>query len=345
MPGAGQLITTVVGSYPQPSWLIDRERLGERLPPRVRAKELWRVAEPFLEEAQDDATRLAVSDLERAGIDVVTDGEMRRESYSNRFATALEGVDLDEPGVALDRTGHENPVPRVVGPIRRPRPVEVRDVEFLRSLTDRRIKITVPGPFTMTQQAQNDHYPDERSLALAYADAVNEELRDLKAAGADVVQIDEPYLQARPEPAREYALEAIDRALAGIEGETVLHTCFGYAHVVHERLSGYPFLRELNACAATHVSLEAAQPALDPEVLRDVPDKVIVLGVLDLGSGEAETPEVVAGRIHAALDVLPPERLILAPDCGMKYLPRELAFRKLRALVAGAKLVREDLGL
>ena len=345
MPGAGLLITTVVGSYPQPSWLINRERLGERLPPRVRAKELWRVAEPFLEEAQDDATRLAVSDLERAGIDVVTDGEMRRESYSNRFATALEGVHLDEPGVALDRTGHENPVPRVVGPIRRPRPVEVRDVEFLRSLTDRRIKITVPGPFTMTQQAQNDHYPDERSLALAYADAVNEELRDLKAAGADVVQIDEPYLQARPEPAREYALEAIDRALAGIEGETVLHTCFGYAHVVHERLSGYPFLRELNACAATHVSLEAAQPALDPEVLRDVPDKVIVLGVLDLGSGQAETPEVVAGRIHAALDVLPPERLILAPDCGMKYLPRELAFRKLRALVAGAKLVREDLGL
>ena len=323
-------MTTVVGSYPQPPWLIDRERLGERLPPRVRAKELWRVAEPFLEEAQDDATRLAVSDMERAGIDVVTDGEMRRESYSNRFATALEGVDLDEPGAALDRTGHENPVPRVVGPIRRAHPVEVRDVEFLRSLTDRRIKITVPGPFTMTQQAQNDHYPDERSLALAYADVVNEELRDLKAAGADVVQIDEPYLQARPEQAREYALEAIDRALAGIEGDTVLHTCFGYAHVVHDRLSGYPFLRELNACAATHVSLEAAQPGLDPEVLRDLPDKVVVLGVLDLGSSEAETPEVVATRIRAALDVLPPERLVPAPDCGMKYLPRELAFRKLQ---------------
>jgi len=276
---------------------------------------------------------------------VVTDGEMRRESYSNRFATALEGVDLDEPGVALDRTGHENPVPRVVGPIRRTRPIEVRDVEFLRSLTDRRIKITVPGPFTMTQQAQNDHYPDERSLALAYAEAVNEELRDLKAAGADVVQIDEPYLQARPEPAREYALEAIDRALAGIEGETVLHTCFGYAHIVHDRLSGYPFLRELNACAATHVSLEAAQPGLDPEVLRDLPDKIVVLGVLDLGSGEAESPEVVADRIRRALAVLPPERLVVAPDCGMKYLPRDLAFRKLRALVAGADLVREDLGL
>ena len=223
------VVTTVVGSYPQPDWLIDRERLGERLPPRVRARELWRVPEPFLEEAQDDATRLAVQDMERAGVDIVTDGEMRRESYSNRFATALDGIDLDRPGVALDRTGHENPVPRVVGPIRRARPVEVRDVEFLRSITQQRIKITVPGPFTMTQQAQNDHYADERSLALAYAEAVNEELRDLKAAGADVVQIDEPYLQARPEAAREYAVEAIDRALDGIDGDTVLHTCFGYA--------------------------------------------------------------------------------------------------------------------
>ena len=292
------LLTAVVGSYPQPDWLIDRERLGERLPPRVRARELWRVPEQFLEEAQDDATRLAVQDMERAGVDVITDGEMRRESYSNRFATALDGVDLDNPGVALDRTGHENPVPRVVGPIRRSRPVEVRDVEFLRSITDRRIKITVPGPFTMTQQAQNDHYPDDRSLALAYADAVNEELRDLKAAGADIVQIDEPYLQARPEAAREYALDAIDRALDGIEGETVLHTCFGYAHVVHDKPSGYPFLRELNNCRATHLSLEAAQPGLDLEVLRDVPDKTIVLGVLDLGSSEAETRELVAERIR-----------------------------------------------
>jgi 5-methyltetrahydropteroyltriglutamate--homocysteine methyltransferase len=336
------LVTTVVGSYPQPDWLIDRERLGERLPPRVRARELWRVPEPFLDEAQDDATRLAVSDMERAGVDVITDGEMRRESYSNRFATALDGVDLDEPGVALDRTGHDNPVPRVVGPIRRTRAVEVRDVEFLRSVTDRRIKITVPGPFTMTQQAQNDHYRDDRSLALAYAEAVNEELRDLVAAGADVVQIDEPYLQARPEAAREYAVESIDRALEGIDGETVLHTCFGYAHIVHERLTGYPFLRELNECAATHVSLEAAQPGLDPEVLRDLPDKVIVLGVLDLGSSEVETPEVVAGRIRRALDVLPPDRLVVAPDCGMKYLSRELAFRKLQAMVAGAALVRED---
>jgi 5-methyltetrahydropteroyltriglutamate--homocysteine methyltransferase len=334
-----RLATTVVGSYPQPSWLIDRERLGERLPPRVRAAELWRVAEPYLEEAQDDATRIAVQDMERAGVDVVTDGEMRRESYSNRFATALDGVDLDRPGVALDRTGHENPVPRVVGPIRRTRPVELRDVEFLRGLTERRIKITVPGPFTMAQQAQDDHYGDERELALAYAEAVNVELHDLKAAGADVVQIDEPYLQARPEQARQYAVEAIDRALDGIEGETVLHTCFGYAHIVHDRLDGYPFLRELNECAATHLSLVAAQPRLDPEVLRDVPDKVIVLGVLDLGSGQAESPDDVARRIERALQVLPPERLVVAPDCGMKYLSRRLAFAKLRAMVEGARLV------
>jgi 5-methyltetrahydropteroyltriglutamate--homocysteine methyltransferase len=338
------LTTTVVGSYPQPDWLIDRERLGARLPPRVRALELWRVDPELLEEAQNDATRLAVQDMERAGVDVITDGEMRRESYSNRFATALDGVDLDNPGVALDRTGHENPVPRVVGPIRRTRPVEVGDVEFLRAITDRRIKITVPGPFTMTQQAQDDHYGDGRSLALAYAEAVNDELHDLKAAGADVVQIDEPYLQARPEPAKEYALEAINRALEGIEGDTVLHTCFGYAHIVKERLTGYPFLRELDGCTATHVSLEAAQPSLDPDVLRDLPSKVIVLGVVDLGSPEAETPEVVAGRIRMALEVVGPDRLVAAPDCGMKYLPRDLAYRKLEAMVAGARLVAEELG-
>jgi 5-methyltetrahydropteroyltriglutamate--homocysteine methyltransferase len=337
------LVTTVVGSYPQPGWLIDRERLGERLPPRVRARELWRVPEPFLEEAQDDATRLAVQDMERAGVDVITDGEMRRESYSNRFATALDGVDLDEPGVALDRTGHETPVPRVVGPINRTGPVEVRDVEFLRTITDRRIKITVPGPFTMTHQAQNDYYGDERSLALAYAEVVNGELRDLKAAGADVVQIDEPYLQARPDPAREYAVEAINRALDGIGGETVLHTCFGYAHIVKDRPTGYPFLRELNDCLATHLSLEAAQPDLDAEVLRDVPDKTIVLGVLDLGSSDVETPAFVVDRIRKALTVVEPERLVVAPDCGMKYLPRERAFRKLQSMVAATRLVGEDL--
>ena len=339
------ILTTVVGSYPQPDWLIDRARLGERLPPRVRARELWRVPEPYLEEAQDDATRLAVADMVQAGVDVVTDGEMRRESYSNRFATALEGIDLVEPGIALDRTGHENPVPRVVGPVRRREPVEVRDVEFLRSVTDRRIKITVPGPFTMTQQAQNDHYPDDRSLALAYAEAVNEELRDLKAAGADVVQIDEPYLQARPEAARAYALEAIDRALDGIEGDTVLHTCFGYAHIVHDRLPGYPFLRELAECRATHVSLEAAQPELDPRRLEALQDKVILLGVLDLGAEEVEPPEAVAERLRRALEFVPPERLVAAPDCGMKYLPRERARRKLEAMVAGARLVSAELAL
>jgi 5-methyltetrahydropteroyltriglutamate--homocysteine methyltransferase len=332
------LLTTVVGSYPQPPWLIDRERLGDRLPPRVRARELWRIPEPYLEDAQDDATRLAVADMERAGVDVVTDGEMRRESYSNRFATALEGVDLDEPGVAIDRTGHPNPVPRVVGEIRRARPVEVRDVEFLRSLTNRRIKITVPGPFTMTQQAQDDFYGDPRALALAYAAAVNEELRDLKAAGADVVQIDEPYLQARPEAARTYAIEAIDRALDGIDGDTVLHTCFGYAHVVHEKPDGYPFLRELDACRATHLSLEAAQPGLDAEILADVPSKSILFGVLDLGDEEVETPELVAARVERALAVVGAERLVVAPDCGMKYLPRDRALRKLEAMVAGAEL-------
>jgi 5-methyltetrahydropteroyltriglutamate--homocysteine methyltransferase len=337
------LATSVVGSYPQPDWLIDRERLGQRLPPRVRARELWRVPDELLEEAQDDATRLAVQDMERAGVDVVTDGEMRRESYSNRFATALDGVDLDNPGVALDRTGHENPVPRVVGPIRRTRPVEVRDVEFLRSITSRRIKITVPGPFTMTQQAQNDHYSDERSVAFAYAEAVNEELGDLKAAGADVVQIDEPYLQARPEPAREYAVEAINRALTGIDGDKVIHTCFGYAHIVKNRLTGYPFLRELGDCSATHISLEAAQPNLDPEVLRDLSDKTIVLGVLDLGSDEVDAAEVVAARIRRALTVVSPERVVVAPDCGMKYLPRERAFQKLEAMVAGARIVRGEL--
>jgi 5-methyltetrahydropteroyltriglutamate--homocysteine methyltransferase len=338
-----RLATTVVGSYPQPGWLIDRDRLAQRLPPRVRARELWRIPAPFLEEAQDDATRLAVRDMELAGVDVITDGEMRRESYSNRFATALEGLDLDNPGVALDRTGHENPVPRVIGPIRRTRPVEVRDVAFLRSITGRAIKITVPGPFTMTQQAQNEHYAGAHSLALAYAEAVNDELRDLKAAGADVVQIDEPYLQARPDAARAYAIDAVNRALEGIDGDTVLHTCFGYAHVVKDKPSGYPFLRELDDCTATHLSLEAAQPNLDPDVLRAVSDKTIVLGVVDLGTDAVETPEVVAERIRDALAVVPADRLVVAPDCGMKYLPRGRAFRKLEAMVAGARLVRGEL--
>ena len=200
------LPTSLVGSYAQPDWLIDRERLAGRFPPRVRATELWRVAPEWLEQAQDDATILAIRDQELAGLDILTDGEMRRESYSNRFATALEGVDLDNPGTALDRSGHPNPVPRVVGPIRRKHPVQVRDLEFLKAHTDRAVKITVPGPFTMSQQAQNDFYDSDEQLVLDYAAAVNEEIRDLFAAGADIVQIDEPYMQARPEKARAFGL-------------------------------------------------------------------------------------------------------------------------------------------
>ncbi len=337
------LETTVVGSYPQPDWLIDRARLGSRLPPRIRALELWRVDGEHLEEAQDDATRLAISDMERAGIDIVTDGEQRRESYSNRFATALDGVDIDNPGVALDRTGHENPVPRVVGPIARRHPVEVRDVEFLRAHATGRIKITLPGPFTMTQQAQNDYYDEPGELALAYAAAINEEARDLEAAGADVIQIDEPYLQARPEAAREYAIPAINRALEGIDGETALHTCFGYAAIVHDRPPGYSYLGELGDANVAQISLETAQPRLDYGVLRELDGKHIILGTLDLGDPDVETPEAVAERIRGALAHVPAERLTIAPDCGMKYLPRATAFAKLRAMVEGARLVRAEL--
>ena len=338
------LATTVIGSYPQPDWLIDRERLAGRLPPRVPARELWRVDERWLEEAQDDATRLAVRDMEEAGIDVVTDGEIRRESYSNYFANTLDGLDLDEPGTAMDRTGHPNPVPRVVGPIRRARQVQVRDAEFLRALASRPIRVTVPGPFTMSQQAQNDYYPDLRSLALAYAEAVNEELRDLVAAGADVVQIDEPYLQARPDDAREYALEAIARAFDGVGGTKALHTCFGYAAIVHEKPSdGYPFLAELDACAADEISIEAAQPRLDPSILEQLPSKRVILGVLDLNDMEIESAEVVADRLRTALEYIDPARLMAGPDCGMKYLPREVARGKLQALVAGAARVRAAL--
>jgi 5-methyltetrahydropteroyltriglutamate--homocysteine methyltransferase len=339
------LPTSVVGSYPQPEWLIDRARLASRLPPRVRALELWRVEAELLEQAQDDATRLAIADMERAGIDIVTDGEQRRESYSNRFATALDGVDIDQPGVALDRTGHENPVPRVVGPITRRHPVEVRDVEFLRAHSNRRIKITLPGPFTMAQQAQNDHYDEPAELALAYAAAVNDEALDLKRAGADIIQIDEPYLQARPEAAREYAIPAIDRALEGIEGETALHMCFGYAAIVHDRpTDGYSYLGELNDCVVRQISIETAQPRLDYGVLDQLADKHVILGSLDLGDPEVESPETVAERIRGALRYVPAERLTIAPDCGMKYLPRATAFAKLRAMVDGAQLVRSELG-
>ncbi len=338
-----RLLTTVVGSYPQPEWLVDRKNLQSRFPPRVRARELWRIPEPLLEQAQDDATLLAIRDMERAGIDIVSDGEMRRESYSNRFATALDGMDLDNPGVALDRTGHPNPVPRVVGPIRRLHPVEVRDVEFLRRNTDHRIKITVPGPFTVTQQAQDDYYYDEKAMAMDVAAAVNEEIKSLRAAGADVIQIDEPYLQARSQKAKGYGVEVINRALEGIEGTTALHLCFGYAAIVHDRPSAYSFLPELHDCAAKQISIEAAQPNLDLSILRELANKTIILGVLSLGDMEVETPEMVAGRIRAALQYVEPERLILAPDCGMKYLPREVAFGKLCALVEGARMVRKEL--
>jgi 5-methyltetrahydropteroyltriglutamate--homocysteine methyltransferase len=336
--------TTVVGSYPQPDWLVDREQLRSRLPPRVRAREIWRVPEPFLEQAQDDATRLAIGDMEQAGVDIISDGEIRRESYSNRFATALDGFDTDHPGTALDRTGHPNLVPRIVGPVRRTRTVEVRDLEFLRQHTHRPVKITVPGPFTITQQAQNEYYPDERSLALAVATAINEEIKDLFTAGADVVQIDEPYLQARPEKARAYGVEVINRALDGVAGTTALHMCFGYAAIVHDRPGQYAFLPELNGCVAQQISIEAAQPNLDLSVLRALPDKTIILGVLNLGDEQVETPLVVADRIRGALRQIEPERLIVAPDCGMKYLPRDVAFAKLRAMVEGARIVRAELG-
>jgi 5-methyltetrahydropteroyltriglutamate--homocysteine methyltransferase len=337
------LPTTVVGSYPQPDWLIDREMLTTHGPPRVRMREIWRVAEPFLEQAQDDATRLAISDMEEAGLDIVSDGEIRRESYFNRFATALSGVDVDEPGTVLGRTGKPIQVPRVTGPIRRLRPVEVRDVEFLRRHTKLPIKITMPGPFTMTQLAKNEFYGDDRALCLAYADAVNLEARDLKAAGVDYIQLDEPYLQAHPEKARSYGVEAIDRALHGVAGPTIIHMCFGYAYVVQDKPSGYSFLPELDKCCAAQVSIEAAQPHLDLAILAALPTKSMMVGVIDLGDSAVETADVVAGRIRTALGHIAPERLVVAPDCGMKYLTRDVAFAKLQAMVEGTRQIRKTL--
>src|SRR5437764_4355094 len=336
--------TTLVGSYPQPEWLIDREKLAGRFPPRVRAKELWRVPEPYLAEAQDDATLLAIRAQERAGLDIITDGEIRRESYSNRFATALEGIDIDHPGSALDRSGHPNPVPRIVGRIRRRHPVEVDDLKFLKRHTNRQVKITVPGPFTMSQQAQNDFYQSVEEAAMDYAVAVNEEIRDLFAAGADIVQIDEPYMQARPEKARRYGLAALNRALEGIAGTTAVHICFGYAAVIHVRPSGYSFLGELAGCNCRQVSIETAQSDLDCSVLESLPGKTIILGVIDLNDVTVEPPEKVAARIRRALPFVAPERIVVAPDCGMKYLPREAAFGKMKAMVEGAKLMRAELG-
>jgi 5-methyltetrahydropteroyltriglutamate--homocysteine methyltransferase len=337
------LPTTLVGSYPQPEWLIDRKNLAGRFPPRVRVRDLWRVQPEWLEAAQDDATLLALRDQERAGLDIVTDGEMRRESYSNRFATALEGVDLDNPGSALDRSGHPNPVPRVVGKIRRKYPVQVRDVQFLRANTNRRIKITVPGPFTMAQQAQNDFYQDETEMIADYAATVNEEIKDLFAAGADIVQVDEPYLQARSDKARKYGVAGLQRALDSVTGTTAVHLCFGYAAIIHERPSGYSFLAELAETPAQQISVETAQSSLDCSVLERLPGKTIILGVLDLSKQEVETPETVAGRIRRALVHVAAERIVVAPDCGMKYLSREVAFGKMQAMVAGAAIVRGEL--
>jgi 5-methyltetrahydropteroyltriglutamate--homocysteine methyltransferase len=340
----GLLPTTLVGSYPQPEWLIDRKRLAARFPPRVRAKELWRVPESYLAEAQEDATIMAIKAQEDAGLDIITDGEIRRESYSNRFATALDGVDLDNPGTALDRSGHPNPVPRVVGPIRRRHAVEVTDLEFLRRHTQRRVKVTVPGPFTMAQQAQIDYYGGSRQLAaMDYAAAVNDEIRDLFNAGADIVQIDEPYMQARPEEARVFGLNALNRALEGISGTTAVHICFGYAAIIHSRPSGYSFLTELAGCGCRQVSVETAQSNLDCAVLSGLPGKKIILGVIDLSNQEIESPELVATRIRRALPYVAASDLIVAPDCGMKYLPREVAFGKLQAMVAGARIVRAQL--
>jgi 5-methyltetrahydropteroyltriglutamate--homocysteine methyltransferase len=338
------LPTTVVGSYPQPDWLVHRDILAGRLVPRVHAHEIWRVPPVLLEAAQDDATRLAILDMERAGIDIITDGEIRRESYSNRFALALGGIDAENPAEIISRGGKPTHVPRITGPIHWQGPVERRDVEFLRANTDRQIKITLPGPFTLSQQAVDEHYRDEEAVALAYAAAVAEEARDLKAAGADVIQLDEPWLQARPEAAMRYGVKAINRALEGVAGPTVVHLCFGYAHTVKDKPNaGYSFLPQLADCVAQQISIEAAQPKLDLGILRELAGKTILLGVIDLGSTQVETAEQVAARIRQGLEHLPAERLIPAPDCGMKYLPRDRAFGKLRALAEGAAIVRREL--
>ncbi len=336
--------TTLVGSYPQPEWLIDREKLSGRFPPRTRARELWRLPDPWLTEAQDDATLLAIRAQEAAGLDIITDGEIRRESYSNRFATALEGVDIDNPGTALDRSGHPNPVPRIVGRIRRMHPVEVDDVAFLRANTSKPIKMTVPGPFTMSQQAQNDFYASEEEAAMDYAAAVNEEIRDLFDAGADIVQVDEPYMQARPEKARQYGLDALNRALEGITGTTAVHICFGYAAIIHERPSGYSFLPELANCACSQISVETAQSNLDCAVLGELAGKKIMVGCLDLADMNVESPEVIVDRVKRALPYVKKEDVILAPDCGMKYLPRDVAFGKIRAMADAAARLRAELG-
>jgi 5-methyltetrahydropteroyltriglutamate--homocysteine methyltransferase len=337
------LPTTVVGSYPQPDWLVNRALLS-KVVPRTRMKELWRVDEAYLEQAQDDATVLAIRDMESAGIDIITDGEIRRESYSNRLATALDGVDIDNPGQVAARGGRVTEVPRIVGKIRRTRPVEQRDMEFLRRNTKQAAKMTLPGPFTMSQQAKNEFYKDHEDLVMDFAAAVNEEAHDLVKAGADVIQLDEPWVRNDPDAARRYAVKGINRALQGIKVPTIVHLCFGYAAVVpgETKPTGYSFLAELAACEAEAISIEAAQPKLDLGVLKDLADKKILLGVLDLGDLSVETPETVAERIRAGLKYVAPDKLIPAPDCGMKYLPREIAYGKLKALAEGAAMVRRE---
>jgi len=336
--------TTLVGSYPQPEWLIDRDKLGKRFPPRLRAKGLWRVPEPLLAQAQDDATILAIRAQEEAGLDIITDGEIRRESYSNRFATALEGVDIDNPGEGKDRSGHPILLPRIAGKVRRKGPVEVDDVRFLRKHTKKRIKITVPGPFTMSEQAKNEFYGSGEEAAMDYAVAVNEEIKDLFAAGADIVQIDEPWMQARPEKARQYGLKALNRALEGVTGTTAVHICFGYAAVIHEKPSGYSFLPEFAGCACHQVSIEAAQPNLDCSALTPLGNKKILLGCIDLSDMSIETPQKVVERVKRALPYVAKENVILAPDCGMKYLPRAVAFGKMKAMVEAAQILRSEFG-
>jgi 5-methyltetrahydropteroyltriglutamate--homocysteine methyltransferase len=339
----GLFPTCLVGSYPQPDWLIDRPRLSKMVP-RVRMDDLWLVDPKQLEEKQDEATLLAIRDQERAGLDIVTDGEQRRESYSNRFATALEGVDTLNPGSTINRTGKPIPVPRVTGKIRRKHPVQLRDMQFLRANTQKPVKMTVPGPFTLSKQAQNEFYKSDEEMALDYAAAVNAEIKELFAAGADVVQIDEPWMAQHPDKAREYGLKALDRALDGVRGTVAVHLCFGYAAVVHEKPAGYSFLAELDSSKAAQVSIEAAQPKLDLKVLERLPSKTIILGVIDLSDMTAETPQVVAARIRKALDHVPAERVVAAPDCGMKYLPRDVAFAKMQAMTEGARIMRAELG-
>jgi 5-methyltetrahydropteroyltriglutamate--homocysteine methyltransferase len=338
--------TSLVGSYPQPDWLIDRQRLAGRFPPRVRARELWRIEAAYLEEAQQDATRLAIDDQQDAGLDIITDGEISRESYSNAFATALDGVDIDNPGTAIDRSGHPNPVPRIVGPISRRHPVGVDALAFLRAhaAPGKTIKVTVPGPFTMSQQAQNDYYPSVEEAAYAYAAAVHDEVTDLFAAGADVVQLDEPYLQARPEAAREFGIGVLNTALAAITGTTAVHLCFGYAAIIHDRPSGYSFLPELADSIADQISIETAQSGLDCSILAGLADagKTIILGVLNLGDPAVESADVVADRVRRALPYVSADRLILAPDCGLKYLPRSSALGKLKSMTAAAAQLRQE---